>query len=317
MRTTHRDYSESSNDFYRLCHLDVDRHDPLKSRQHSAWFPGRLADWKYSLFENKRAFADFCAKNAHLWFDGFGDLAGYAISEGGDAGFAIVTTLGCRWLYEEILQWVLANWGGRPPYPSTEITEFQTLEASVLQRYGFRRQATFDTRRFDLTGELPPRAPLEPGFVIVDMATHPDYRAQRILRDNAFGARGDVPEEVLRQELEFYNHSHDGPIYHASTDLCVMAADGRFVAGCEALIDARNCEADIERVCTHSDFRHRGFARAVIQECLHRLRDIGMRGAYITGYSPEAIGLYNSLGAASGITNFVYERPGERRDSPE
>jgi len=86
-----------------------------------------------------------------------------------------------------------------------------------------------------------------------------------------------------------------------------MAEDGRFVAGCEALIDARNGVADIERVCTHSRFRRRGFARAVIQECLDRLRDMGMCRAYMTGYSPEAIALYGSLGAAEESKSFIYE----------
>jgi len=87
-----------------------------------------------------------------------------------------------------------------------------------------------------------------------------------------------------------------------------MAEDGKFVAGCEALIDARNVAADIERVCTHSDFRRRGFARAVIQECLYRLRDMGMRNAYIGGYSPEAIALYSSLGHVDEVKCFAYER---------
>ena len=68
--------------------------------------------------------------------------------------------------------------------------------------------------------------------------------------------------EELQRAMLFYGHTRQGPIYHPQADLCVMAADGRFVSGCEALIDARNGEADVERVCTHSDFRRRGFARA-------------------------------------------------------
>ena len=66
--------------------------------------------------------------------------------------------------------------------------------------------------------------------------------------------------------------------------------------------------ADIERVCTHSRFRRRGFARAVIQDCLYRLQDLGMRNAYLTGYDPEAINLYRSLGAAEERQCFVYQR---------
>jgi hypothetical protein len=51
----------------------------------------------------------------------------------------------------------------------------------------------------------------------------------------------------------------------------------------------------------------RGFARAVIQACLYRLRDMGMHNAYITGYSEEALALYGSLGAVDEVKAFLYE----------
>jgi ribosomal protein S18 acetylase RimI-like enzyme len=113
---------------------------------------------------------------------------------------------------------------------------------------------------------------------------------------------------VLQHHIDFYNYSQAGPIYHGETDLCVLASDGQLVAGCEALIDAASVEADIERVCTHSDFRRRGFARAVTGECLNRLAKYGLRNAYIAGYDPEAIALYRSLGATEERQSFVYER---------
>ena len=305
MKTTHRDYSEEAADFRRLCRFIVDHNDQV--RTYSTWCIGRIVDWKYGLYEHRTAVPDFCNQNAHLWFDGFQRLAGFAISEEGDAGFAIITLAGYRFLFEEVLQWVLANWGERGPALSTEITARQTLEAAVLERHGFQQKAPFYRQTFDLGQELAPRVPLEVGFSIVDMATHPDYLAQRILRDEAFRGRSEVPEAELQRELLFYNHGHHGPIYHPETDLCVMAPDGRLAAGCEALIDAHNGEADIERVCTHSSFRRRGFARAVIQECLYRLRDMGMNKAYITGYSTAAIALYASLGLGEQSTSFIYE----------
>src|SRR6185436_17693659 len=124
----------------------------------------------------------------------------------------------------------------------------------------------------------------------------------------AFQGKNNLSEEELNHRLKFYNHSHNGPIYHPQTDLCVMAEDGTFVAGCEALINSHCLEADIERVCTHSNFRKRGFARAMIQECLYRLRDLGIHSAYITGYSPEAVALYGSMGAVDEVRSFNYER---------
>jgi GNAT superfamily N-acetyltransferase len=305
MKTTHRSYSEEAGDFNRVCRLAIENHEHVRS--YSTWCLGRLVDWKYGLYENKLTIAGFWDKNAHLWFDGFGELAGVAISENGDTGFAIITAQGYRFLFEELLQWVLGNWRERGAQLSIEITELQATEAAILGRCGFRHESTFSTQRFDLTAKPIKRFPLEPGFMIVDMHTHPNYREQRILRAEAFSGKSSLSEEELHRQLEFYNYIHQGPLYHPQCDLCVMAEDGRFVAGCEALIDARNLAADIERVCTHSRFRKRGFARAVIQECLERLRDMGMHRAYITGYSPEAIALYGSLGAAEESKSFIYE----------
>jgi ribosomal protein S18 acetylase RimI-like enzyme len=309
MRTTHRPYSEETGDFFRLCRFirASRRNDGWRQ---SLWSMGRIVDWKYGLYANKRRYADFCAENACLWFDGFDDLAGFALSEGGDAGFHIQTLPGYRFLYEEILDWVLAAWQARIPALgaalSTELTECQALEAAALQRRGFESKSAFVTRRFDLTQPLAPRAPLEPGFVIVDMHAHPDYEAQGRLRADAFEGQADPTPAQMQTRLTFYNHTHRSPLYHAPTDLCVMAPDGRLVAGAEALIDAHNAEADVERVCTHSAYRQRGFARAVTQECLHRLRALGLGTAYITGYSPEAIALYGALSPAEPLTSFVY-----------
>lgn len=308
MRTTHRNYSEENGDFNRMFRFFIATGGTPRAL--SGWCLGRIVDWKYALYENKRAFASFCEENAHLWFDAFGELAGFAISEGGDAGFHVLTLNGYRFLYEELLQWVLENWKGRVGDGSsfsTEVTEHQGWESAILERYGFRSTDTFYSRRFDLTRNLAPRAPLEPGFVIVDMKSHPDYRAQGILRANAFQGKTTISEEELNYRLKFYSNRQRDPIYHPDIDLCVMAEDGRFVAGAEALINAHCLEADIERVCTHSDFRQRGFARAVSLECMYRLKDMGIRNAYITGYSQAAIALYGSLGHVDEFKSFIYE----------
>lgn len=310
MKTTHRNYSEEQGDFHRLAKFFTQ--DRTDRRTHSTWCLGRLVDWKYAQYPNKRAFINFCQENASLWFDGFGELAGFVLFESGDATFGILTLQGYRCLYEEMLQWAMGTSQARATPecgPSTEVTEFQEWEIRILERYGFRPKVTFFTRRFDLTKDLVPRLPLEPGFSIVDMKCHPDYRAQGIMRANAFQKKECITEEELNERLKYTAYSMTDPVYHPDTDLCVLAPDGRFASGCEALINGPACEADIERVCTHSDFRQRGFARAAIQECLYRLKDMGIHNAYITGYSEAAIALYGSLGAIDEVKNFYYEIP--------
>jgi GNAT superfamily N-acetyltransferase len=305
MKKTHRDYDDVRGDFKHL--TDFVLNHAADVRAYSTWCIGRLVGWRYDIYAPKRAVPDFWNRNAHLWFDGFSRLAGFVISEYGRFDFAILTLEGYRFLFEEMLAWVLANWGDREPSLEIEITEKQGFESGVLERAGFQQTGTFFSEAFDLHTDLPPRRPLEEGFTIVDMAAQPDYRAQRILRTNAFQGRSDLSEKELQDQMLFYGYSRQGPIYHPQLDLCVMAADGRFVSGCEALMDAHNSEADIEVVCTHSDFRRRGFARAVIQECMYRLQALGYRKAYIAGYSPEAIGLYASLGESETMTNLIFK----------
>lgn len=310
MKTTHRNYSEEIGDFNRLARFFTAY--PRDRRTHTTWCLGRLVDWKYGLYPKKRVFVSFCNENSHLWFDGFGELAGFVICESGDATVSIFTLGGYRFLYEEILQWSMETWKDRitPECgPSTEVTEYQEWEINILERHGFQPKDTFFTHRFDLTGDLVPRRPLEKGFKIVDMESNPDFRAQSILRANAFQNKENLTEVEMNDRIKYFNYPMRGPIYHPYTDLCVAAEDGRFVSGCEALINAPAFEADIERVCTQSDFRQRGFARAAIQECLYRLKAMGMHNAYITGYSEAAIALYGSIGAVDEVKSFFYEMP--------
>lgn len=141
----------------------------------------------------------------------------------------------------------------------------------------------------------------------MDMKCHPDFHAQAMLRANAFQKKDHLSEQEMNDRIKYFNHSMNGPLYHPDIDVYVMTDDGRFASGCEALINAPALEGDIERVFTHSDFRRRGFARAAILECMHRLKEIGIHNTYITGHGAGAVALYGSLGHADEVKSFIYE----------
>ncbi len=306
MQTIHRDYAAESGDFKRICRFFIAHAAHLRS--HSTWCLARFADWPFGPIGGKLPTPEFVSQNAHIWFDGFDEVAGVAISETGRSDVVVLTPAGYRFLFAEILEWIVDNWGAHRPELSIEIAASQEREAAVLEDHGFSYDASFYTFHYDLQAGLAEHVRLEPGFAIVDMHTRPDYRAQRVLRYNAFRGPDELSEEELDRLVALYSHARQSPIYHAPTDLCVVAPDGTFVAGCEALIDAHNVEADIERVCSHSRYRRRGFARAAILECFCRLRDMGLERAYISGYSPEAIGLYGSLGAQEKSERLIYKQ---------
>lgn len=306
MKTTHRKYNDSVGDFNLICRFIQENNSQI--RKHSTWCIGRFVDWKYALWGKKLSTPDFHTQNAHLWFDGFGSLAGIAIAENGGGDIAIFTTEGYRFLFDKILDWVLENWEDREPGLSIEVTSHQLMEIGFLERKGFQCKSSFSRSHFILTAELVNRYKLADGYKIVSMKTEADYLAQLLLRQNAFAGKTALSEEEIKHIAQISSHSRDNPIYHAETDLCVMGPDGTYVSGCEALIDTRNLEADIERVCTHSDFRRQGYARVVIQECLYRLKEMGLKKAHITGYSEGAIALYSSLGAQKATEFFIYKQ---------
>ena len=253
MKTTHRNYDDAGGDFQRISRFIQANNSQM--RKYSTWCIGRFVDWKYALWGDKLSTPGFYAQNAQLWLDGFGSLSGFAISENGGHEIAIITMAGYRFLFEEMLVWALENWGDRGPGLSIEITSHQLLEVGMLERNGFERKTAFFRSRFDLTKDIGERYQLADGFTIISMQTEADYLAQLLLRQNAFAGKTELSEAEIEHITKISNHGRDNPIYHAETDLCVVAPDGAHVSGCEALIDTSNLEADIERVCTHSDYR--------------------------------------------------------------
>jgi hypothetical protein len=307
MKFEHREYREEAGDFTRLCRFIAASRAGFPPR--TAFSMPRFIDWKYGLYPSRIAAPGFWARNARLWMDGFGDVAAAAVSENGGGDFFIVTSPGYPFLYETALEWVHGAWSPRATAEETELMESQARERGILERAGFRQVAANPLQFFDLArGKNGWAFPLEPGYSFIDMESRPEYTAQRLLRMDAFdGLTAPTPAE-LQQRLLFHNNTHQSPFYHPAADLCVRAPDGTHVAGCEALHDTLNGTAELERVCTRSTHRRRGFARAVIGECLRRLQDMGVRSATVGGYSAEAKALYASLGADAEAMTIVMRR---------
>jgi ribosomal protein S18 acetylase RimI-like enzyme len=137
----------------------------------------------------------------------------------------------------------------------------------------------------------------------VTMGQNQDQRSKALLYSNGFQNQDQVSEFVLMQ-LEY---SRENPAYDPSLDFSVLTAEGIHVATVVGFVDPANRAAEVEKICSHNQYRRQGLAEAVIRECFHHLSRRGIERAYIQGYSGEANRLYEKLGPCKHKQWFSYE----------
>jgi len=303
MKLYNREYNEFQNDFEKM--WEFIKND-YKDKKYFIWTLGRLGDWKFGIWNEKKYIPSFLSKNARLWFTSFHELVGFVISEEGDNAFCMFTKQGYEFLYEDIMNWVVENWKNRGTSIVTEVHEHQENYMRVLEDKGFVNNGLVaKTRKYNLQNKAMEEIILDSEFRIVDMKMNQDYKGKRLLQENAFRNDNDVTEISLLA----YEYSRECPCYNPYFDLSVIDKEGVHVAGCCGFVDYENKFAEIERVCTHSEYRRRGFAEAVIRECFKRLTNNGFTYAYITGFNDGANHLYDKLGAVEQKNWYHYELP--------
>jgi ribosomal protein S18 acetylase RimI-like enzyme len=286
-----RPFDDARHDFEKMWRFV--RQDYAHRQDRFIWLFSRLGDWKYGLWSEKKYIPTFFAKHAQLWVDDFDQLLGFVLSENGDEVFFIFTLQGYEYLYAEILAWTMQNWLPRFGSLKTEVHEFQSEALGELARRGFcSLEEIATTRQYDLMAKTHEAVKLPPGYRIVNMVENDDYRSKALLYVNGFSGQDQIGEfDLLR-----FEYSRQSPAYDPRFDLSVVTPEGIHVATCVGFNDPDYRMAEVEKVCTHSQYRRMGLGEAVIRECFWRLRQHGIEIAYITGYSGEANGLYEKLG---------------------
>jgi ribosomal protein S18 acetylase RimI-like enzyme len=302
MSIYHRAYDEQLGDYQKMWAFLED--DYAVKKEKYVWQTGRLGDWSHGLWNERKLFPSFKRKNAQVWLNDFGELVGFVLSEGCDNGFFAFARHGYEFLYPELLAWLKDNWHDRGDQLVSEVHEHQTEYMEALEQAGFHQgEVVAITQQYDLRAKAAEPISLPPGFRVVDMAAHPDYLAKAAVNSDGFGGKDDAPSsfEILR-----YEYSRENPCYFPDLDFSTVTEDGRHVSSCVGFPDYRNRFAEVEKVCTHRQFRRQGLAEAAIRACFHRLYAKGVEVAYITGYSEEAKGLYAKLGGCWSKRWFSY-----------
>jgi ribosomal protein S18 acetylase RimI-like enzyme len=297
-----RPFDITRNDFGKMWRFL--QRDYVQKQDRFIWLFSRLGDWQYGLWNEKKYLPSFFRNHAQLWVDGFDQLLGFVLSEDGDNIFFIFTLHGYEYLYADILEWTIEHWGSRYATLKTEVHEYQGKALVQLEKRGFRSLGLVaTTRKYDLLARESDVVRLNPGFQIVDMGEDADYRSEALLYVNAFENRSQVSEfDLLR-----FEYSRESPAYDPRFDLSVVTSEGMHVASCVGFNDPAYGVAEVEKICTHNQYRRQGLAEAVIRECFQRLKTRGIERAYITGYSEEANRLYEKLEPCEHKQWFHYE----------
>lgn len=301
MRIKTRPYSDESLDFNKL--WDFIKRDYEERGDSFQWSLGRICDWKYGLWGESKFIPTFFMKNAQLWIGEEDDLLGFIISEDGDEMFSLFYKREFEFLIEEILQWTKENWGNRNASLSIDIRETDELMIHLLEKQGFcNNGAGAITMKYDLK-TVNNDTLLEPGFQIVNMLGNQNFKAKKLLQNNGFNNK----DHVTELDERIYEYNRMSPIYNPYYDLSVVTNSGEHVSSCLAFVNADNKTAEVEKVCTHKEFRRKGLSEKLLRACFNTLEKSGIEVAYITGFSLAAKSLYEKLGPVNQCNWLSYQ----------
>jgi mycothiol synthase len=98
-----------------------------------------------------------------------------------------------------------------------------------------------------------------------------------------------------REDPTWYRNIQTAPSYRRDLDLVAIAPDGEIAAFCTVWFDDVTRSAIFEPVATVPRHQRRGLGKSVMTEGLRRLQRLGATLVFVSGYSPAANALYQSV----------------------
>ena len=299
-----RAFESAGKDLMNMCALMVSLN--RITGPHSDWTIGRVVDWKYGLWNPAKLSEHFFARHCRLWYDRLGVLAGFVLSENGRGDFAIFAREPYQFLYADMIAWAEQELAPGQVALTMTVPEEDTIRRNALGLAGFGNEGHCETTAWYATEDFQFAEPdLPPGYALLSMAEYGDHDSQRTMKNAAFRA-GAPMDEALRFA---YSHVRESPLYDPSMDIVLVNERSEAVAGCEGFIDYENRVMEVERVCTVPEHRRRGFAGAVIRDCVRRGATRGIQAVQISGLNENTIRLYSSFGRHQAIKHLEYRKP--------
>lgn len=257
-----------------------------------------LARFEIWVYEHYNENTDFFADNCHIWRDDSGEIAGILISEDGENGFHLISHPQNTGIFEIMISFLFDSRAKDRNELWTELSAFKRKEHEIYAEYGIVKTESYaltryyDLKNFSLMAEIPEDYYIESADMNLNPAKHVE------LVKNAFGK--DFYSEKLYEKLR------NSPNYHADLDITVYSKTGKAVSACTGWVDPVNRTAEIETVCTHSDYRRKGLARIAMIKCLQKLKEKGVSKAYISSLNDVTHNFYDSFSYKNRQKSYEY-----------
>jgi ribosomal protein S18 acetylase RimI-like enzyme len=169
------------------------------------------------------------------------------------------------------------------------------LRQGILARRGYAKDHPDEHQwRRRLDGE-PTAMPIAPGYTIRSLGDGLEL-LERCYASGLGFHDGDIQVAVEnRADPAWYRNIQTAPLYRRDLDLVAIAPDGAIAAFCTVWFDDVTRSGYFEPVATVPAHRRRGLGKALLTEGLRRLRRLGATVASVSGYSPAANALYQSV----------------------
>lgn len=162
---------------------------------------------------------------------------------------------------------------------------FHRIEREGLKEYKHRRS---------LDGLLPD-VPATPGYTIRALGDGLELLERCYAMGLGFRKDDFNAAREKRDHPEWYRSLQSAPLYRRDLDLITVASDGSIAAFCTIWFDDVTRTACFEPIATVPAHQRRGLARAIMIEGMHRLKRMGCKVAFVSGFNEAANALYFSV----------------------
>lgn len=171
----------------------------------------------------------------------------------------------------------------------------EILRQELLIQRGYTKENWPETQwRRRLETEIP-SIPAAPGYTLRSLGNGLEL-LERCYASGLGFHDGDIQVAVEnRADPAWYRHIQTAPLYRRDLDLVAVAPDGSIAAFCTVWFDDVTRSGYFEPVATVPAHQRRGLARSLMTEGLRRLQRMGANLAMVSGYSPSANALYQSV----------------------